>query len=456
MFGGGGRIGGGLPPMGGGGDEESSTTGSGTTSPEARLGSRGISASDVDDLFLMESSSGPPTSTSSTSAFPSAYSSAGAAAATSPRSAPRSAAAVAAAAGSSPAMDAAAAAATAAVAAAAASSIRAAEGLADAFRPVVEYLRSAPCYEMMPASGKILVVHTDTSVRAAFAALVEHNMKSASLWDGKRLVGMLDVTDYIQIVLHHHLSATPRGLPAGAAAGAASDDAILRDLSRSVASWKATIAPTAPLGPDAYPRCAPDDNLLDVMTAILRQRQRRMPVVDPETGNVVHLITHSRVLRFALQQIADLDDPVYERSMIDLGVGTYENITMAFAETPFIHLLDLVDRRRLSAVPIVDERGMLVAKFVKSDIKAVASHRTFRSLNRPIREVFLEVVGRQIVYTYRKSSSLREVLELFCSTRVYTLVCVDADGAVNGVVTLSDIFRLFVPNAVVQDDDDDH
>jgi hypothetical protein len=39
------------------------------------------------------------------------------------------------------------------------------------------------CYDMMPVSGKIVVLDTHLKVKKAFAALVHHGIRAAVLWD---------------------------------------------------------------------------------------------------------------------------------------------------------------------------------------------------------------------------------------------------------------------------------
>lgn len=42
----------------------------------------------------------------------------------------------------------------------------------------------------------------------------------------------------------------------------------------------------------------PDASLCDAITALIQQRVHRLPVIDPQTGNVLYVLTHKRILRF--------------------------------------------------------------------------------------------------------------------------------------------------------------
>lgn len=42
----------------------------------------------------------------------------------------------------------------------------------------------------------------------------------------------------------------------------------------------------------------PDASLYEAIRALIHNRIHRLPVIDPETGNVLYILTHKRLLRF--------------------------------------------------------------------------------------------------------------------------------------------------------------
>lgn len=42
----------------------------------------------------------------------------------------------------------------------------------------------------------------------------------------------------------------------------------------------------------------PDASLFDAIRTLIHNRIHRLPVIDPETGNVLYILTHKRILRF--------------------------------------------------------------------------------------------------------------------------------------------------------------
>ena len=68
-------------------------------------------------------------------------------------------------------------------------------------------------------------------------------------------------------------------------------------------------------------------------------------------------------------QIHDLPKPQYFNSSInDLKIGTYNDIEIAHHSTPIIEALNKFVKRRISALPIVDEEGRLIDIYAKFDV----------------------------------------------------------------------------------------
>lgn len=69
-------------------------------------------------------------------------------------------------------------------------------------RRVREFLNSHTCYELIPESGKVVLLDIDLPVRQAFHALHEQGVASAPLWDSDQIavVGMISASDFINVL----------------------------------------------------------------------------------------------------------------------------------------------------------------------------------------------------------------------------------------------------------------
>ena len=58
----------------------------------------------------------------------------------------------------------------------------------------------------------------------------------------------------------------------------------------------------------------------------------------------------------------------FHQSIYDLGIGTYDDIEVARYDTPIIEALNKFVKKRVSALPIVDEEGKLLDIYAKFDV----------------------------------------------------------------------------------------
>jgi len=72
---------------------------------------------------------------------------------------------------------------------------------------------------------------------------------------------------------------------------------------------------------------------------------------------------------FRFFQIHDLPKPKYfSESIVDLSIGSYENIEVGYHSMPIIEALRKFVDKRISALPIVDEEGKLIDIYAKFDV----------------------------------------------------------------------------------------
>lgn len=129
-------------------------------------------------------------------------------------------------------------------------------------------------------------------------------------------------------------------------------------------------------------------SLFDAIYSLLKNKIHRLPVIDPESGNVLHILTHKRILRFlhifvSLTQVVDvlfgllvllnqhcysvvyvivqgkkIPKPAFVGKQIQtLGIGTFTNIATVQQTATLYDALSIFVDRRVSALPVVNEKG---------------------------------------------------------------------------------------------------
>lgn len=294
----------------------------------------------------------------------------------------------------------------------------------------VKFFRFHACYDLIPTSAKLVVFDTQLLVKKAFFALVYNGVRAAPLWDSKnqKFVGMLTITDFIRILQMYYKSPT----------------AEMEELEEhKLATWRTV------LGKDNVKELlsiGPDATLFDAIRTLIENKIHRLPVIDPETGNVLYILTHKRLLKFLYLYIHDLPKPEYlNRTIQNLNIGTYTNIEVAHHSTPIIEALGKFVNRRISALPIVDEEGKLIDIYAKFDVINLAAEKTYSNLH-----VTLKKANEhrnewfEGVHKCKATDSLGKVMETIVKAEVHRLVVVSDEDKVVGVVSLSDILSYLV------------
>ncbi|CAH2231597.1 jg26575 [Pararge aegeria aegeria] len=106
-------------------------------------------------------------------------------------------------------------------------------------------------------------------------------VRAAPLWNSEKqmFVGMLTITDFIKILQMYYTSAN-----------VTMDELEEHRLETWRQVLKGSVMPLVSIGPDA--------SLFDAIKTLITNRIHRLPVIDHETGNVLYILTHKRILRF--------------------------------------------------------------------------------------------------------------------------------------------------------------
>merc|ERR1712241_82088 len=294
----------------------------------------------------------------------------------------------------------------------------------------VQFFHFHKCYDLIPTSAKLVVFDTELLVKKAFFALVYNGVRAAPLWDSakQKFVGMLTITDFIRILQMYYKSASVE----------------MEELEEhQLQTWRSV------LKKDDVKQLVsidPEATLFDAIKSLIENKIHRLPVIDPETGNVLYILTHKRLLRFLFLYIHDLPKPQYFNSSIcDLDIGTYKDIELAHHSTPIIEALHKFVNRRISALPIVDEEGRLIDIYAKFDVINLAAEKTYSNLDISLKQANEHRnEWFEGVHSCKQTDTLFAVMEKIVKAEVHRLVVVDENNRVMGVVSLSDILSYLV------------
>ncbi|XP_047432098.1 5'-AMP-activated protein kinase subunit gamma-1 isoform X2 [Mugil cephalus] len=299
----------------------------------------------------------------------------------------------------------------------------------------MNFMKSHRCYDAIPTSCKLVIFDTTLQVKKAFYALVANGLRAAPLWDSKlqRFVGMLTITDFINILHCYYKSPLVQ----------------MYELeSHKIETWRGDSLKNVYLqySNRSLISISPEGSLFDAIYSLLRYKIHRLPVIDPESGNVLHILTHKRILKFLHIFGKRVRKPAFVQKQIqELGIGTFRNIATVQQTASLYDALSIFVERRVSALPVTDEKGKVVALYSRFDVINLAAQKSYNNLDITMKEA----VRRRTCYVEGvikcyPDETLETIIDRIVKAEVHRLVLVDRADVVKGIISLSDLLQAMV------------
>ncbi|CAJ0608862.1 unnamed protein product [Cylicocyclus nassatus] len=303
-------------------------------------------------------------------------------------------------------------------------------------------LQMNQCYEAMPTSSKMVVFDTEMVLWKAFNGLVYQNTRHVLLSNGQRgglITGILSVTDFIRVMLRLHRERAR----SDALAEEKGDIGKLtiqkyRELVQKEGKLKDLVSINA------------NNSLLEAARLLAEHRIHRLPVLDPESGSPLFILTHKRLLKFLWcfgQQYSQPDFHI--RTAKDLNVGTWVGIRVVFPDTPLTDCLDILLNKGVSGVPVVErDTFKVVDMYSRFDAVGIALEEKANSLEVTVQEALkFKNLGRNEndrVVSVRDTDTLWKAITVLVERNVHRLCAVNENGAIEGIISLSDVINHMV------------
>ncbi|XP_043765956.1 5'-AMP-activated protein kinase subunit gamma-3 isoform X11 [Cervus elaphus] len=295
----------------------------------------------------------------------------------------------------------------------------------------MHFMQEHTCYDAMATSSKLVIFDTMLQIKKAFFALVANGVRAAPLWDSKKqsFVGMLTITDFILVLHRYYRSPLVQ---------------IYEIEEHKIETWReiylqGCFKPLVSI--------SPSDSLFEAVYTLIKNRIHRLPVLDPVSGAVLHILTHKRLLKFLhIFQGTLLPRPSFlSRTIQDLGIGTFRDLAVVLETAPILTALDIFVDRRVSALPVINEAGQVVGLYSRFDVIHLAAQQMYNHLDISVGEALRRrTLCLEGVLSCQPHETLGEVIDRIAREQVHRLVLVDETQHLLGVVSLSDILQALV------------
>ncbi|KIL70774.1 hypothetical protein M378DRAFT_66448 [Amanita muscaria Koide BX008] len=314
-----------------------------------------------------------------------------------------------------------------------------------ALHAIRSFLKVHTAYDAFPVSFRLIVLDTKLNVKKALQCVV-----SAPLWNSEKssFAGMLTVLDIIHLIQYYYRTATY-------ATAAADVEKFrlesLRDIEKELGVAQPPLL-----------REHPSSTLYDCCKLLIQTHARRLPLLDndTETGQevIISVLTQYRLLKFISinchKEIQHLHLPLRKLkigtyvaasspSEVPPGQNPYSPIATASLDTTVFDVVHMFSERAISAVPIIDEEGIVVNLYETVDVITLVRLGAYQSLDLKISEALNQrSPDFPGVVICTASDSLGTLLRLIKQRRVHRLVVVEGEkGRLLGIITLSDVLR---------------
>ncbi|CAK1361567.1 5'-AMP-activated protein kinase subunit gamma [Cercospora beticola] len=311
----------------------------------------------------------------------------------------------------------------------------------EGLRAVRAFLKVRTSYDVLPLSYRLIIFDTSLLVKKSLNILTQCAIVSAPLWDSKTsaFAGMLTVSDYINVVQYYwqhqeELSRIDKFKLSS-----------LRDIERAIGVDPIETVSIHPLEP-----------LYEACRRMLASRARRIPLIDidDETQRemVVSVVTQYRILKFISVNVKETQ--MLRKPLRDLKVGTRENLATATMDTPVMDCIQMLVKRNISTIPILDKDGTVLNVFESVDVIALIKGGDYENLNLTAGQA-LDKRSDDFpgIYTCTLNDRMDTIYDTVRKSRVHRLVIIDEHTKLKGLLSLSDILD-YTLNSPLGDGDD--
>lgn len=293
-----------------------------------------------------------------------------------------------------------------------------------------------------PALGKIVILPSDCSVLEAVKILSSHRILAAPVQDMSqpadaswtdKYMGIVDMVAIVFFMLEKLQPEKPMDFQQEIEHVEAFKTTTVRDIAKT--------ARFGPFIPVEFDR----GNLLDCMLLCGQHHQRRVAVVKSPGGDLVNIITQSALVQ-TLHANLERFSAVGDKTLNQLGLSMPERVWKVRVDQPLMAAFTLIKEKDISAVPVVDEFGVIKGNISARDVRLIiTSPKVYKLLHMPI-SVYLEVVSEgaeNSAITCKPTDTLAEVISQLVASRIHRTYVVNSSGCPIRVVALADILKKF-------------
>lgn len=272
--------------------------------------------------------------------------------------------------------------------------------------------------------------------------MIDKKILSLPVWSKqkRRFLGLVDVTDFVAFIVKHFSKDI-----------LAHDnvDQFLSVQDRFSSLHVSTVMSESDHDP-WYP-VESDAPLRKLFETFCRGNMHRLPVLD-DGGEVVTLASQSDAIAFLA---ANIKSPHMQKLahtvLADAHIGTWGNVASVKTTDPALDAFNLIHRRHVTGVAVVNETGKLISNISASDLRLIEHHGASLSVLFKSCADFVDIahsgkadgvsLGHGKILHLSARATFSEAVMTMDRTHVHRLFVVDEHGAPAAVISQFDLIK---------------
>ncbi|KAL7463597.1 hypothetical protein ACHAXS_003956 [Conticribra weissflogii] len=318
----------------------------------------------------------------------------------------------------------------------------------------------------------VIVIDSKMTPLEAATVLWENNIMGAPVYDAstKTYVGMFDVRDILSCVTAAHREFLAMGgshqkpgadtcLPHEIDAHRKTQSELMAKAlqhikidSRPPAPGAVTVSYLAARNP-MVPFHEKDESLLEICKLLADRHKHRVPITGSSTGTPIctGIISQSGLVAFISSKCPTGS---LSEKMADTGITYKKDVVKIVDDASAADAFELLDRKRLSGIAVVDEDGKLIGNTSARDIKNAVMDAGRTGMDTDILSYLAQVRQSQVVKNDRyptchvhEDATVGHVVHLLAKTGYHRVFVVDEETKPIGVVSFADIIKWMIESS---------
>ncbi|KAL0228568.1 hypothetical protein RCL1_004711 [Eukaryota sp. TZLM3-RCL] len=305
------------------------------------------------------------------------------------------------------------------------------------------FLKGYTVYDVMPDSGKVIVMDPDLSIAQAIGILMHNEITCTPLWDTETnsFFGMFTIWDVVDVLLHGYINAKQTSDWTG-------EFSYSRD--QSLRAWKDT-------NPKKAITITPTCRLMDALSILRSHSLHRLPVV-ADDGSVVHVISPRRIAAFLVGKYRKNDDKTLSKTVGQLfsdgiGISDTQKVLTCKKSDLLVDALKKLHENRIASLVVVEEAGNEVKPvdlFNTADLIPLTYGASSLFANMTVDHALqYKLQRREGLHLVCEDFILKKLLQTSAQHRVHRFVVVNSDGFLRGLLSVGDVLKSFSNDDVI-------